>query len=92
MALDLKCLASSPFTCYRQSFIEPTANQYDTVALLRDRNALGLVIGQVGTIVEIYAPDASEVESRTSNGSTIAPTELTRADFLVLRLDAVLAA
>ena len=72
--------------------MEPTAHQYDTVALLRDRGDLGLVIGQVGTMIEIYAPDAFEVEFCTTQGTTIALTELARTDFLVLRKDAVLAA
>lgn len=72
--------------------MEPSANQYDTVALLRDRSDLGLVIGQVGTIVDIHGPDAFEIEFCTSNGSTIALTELARADFLILRHDAVVAA
>ena len=72
--------------------MEPPANPYDTVALLRDREDLGLVIGQVGTIVEIFAPDAFEVEFCTPQGTTIALAEFTRADFLVLRHGAVLAA
>ena len=74
------------------SMMEPTANQYNTAALLRDRGDPGLVIGQVGTTVEIYAPDAFEVGFCTTQFTSIALTKLARTDFLVLRHDAVLAA
>jgi catabolite regulation protein CreA len=34
----------------------------DVVALLVDKPAEGLVVGQVGTVVEVLAPDVYEVE------------------------------
>ena len=44
----------------------------DVVALLQDLPELGLIRGQVGTIVEIYEPDVFEVEFIDSNGCTYA--------------------
>jgi hypothetical protein len=51
--------------------------------VLDDKPSLGLVSGQVGTVVEILAPGVFEVEFLGANGRTMALQELTRADLLV---------
>jgi hypothetical protein len=57
----------------------------DVVALLVDKPEEGLVVGQVGTVVEVLAPDVYEVEFLDSKGETIALTELKRSEVLVLK-------
>ncbi len=64
----------------------------DVVALLEDKPAEGLVAGQVGTVVEVFAPDVFEVEFLDANGKTAALTELKRAKLLVLKHEAAVAA
>lgn len=64
----------------------------DVVALLEDKPAEGLVSGQVGTVVEVLAPDVFEVEFLDANGKTIALGEFRRTELLLLRHEAMLAA
>lgn len=64
----------------------------DIVALLDDKPAEGLGVGQVGTIVDVLAPGVFEVEFLDSNGKTLALTELKRAELLVLKHEAAVAA
>jgi Domain of unknown function (DUF4926) len=64
----------------------------DVVALLVDRPEEGLVVGQVGTVVEVLAPDVYEVEFLDSKGKTIAVTELKRAEVLLLTHEPAVAA
>ena len=64
----------------------------DVVALLVDKPEEQLVTGQVGTVVELLAPDLYEVEFLDSKGHTIAVTELKRADLLLLQHEPVMAA
>lgn len=64
----------------------------DVVALLDDKPAEGLAAGQVGTIVDVLAPGVFEVEFLDSNGKTVALTELNRAELLVLKHEAAVAA
>jgi hypothetical protein len=64
----------------------------DTVALLADKPADGLASGQVGTVVEVLAPDVFEVEFLDPQGRTIALGECRRDELLLLRHEAVLAA
>ena len=64
----------------------------DVVALLVDKPEERLVTGQVGTVVEVLAPDVYEVEFLDSKGRTIAVTELKRADLLLLQHEPVMAA
>ena len=66
--------------------------QLDVVALLEDKPSEGLVSGQVGTVVEVLAPDAFEVEFLDLNGRTIALSEFRRDELLLLRHESVLAA
>ena len=64
----------------------------DVVALLVEKPQEGLVVGQVGTVVEVLTPDVFEVEFLDSKGKTIAVTELKRADLLLLQHEPVIAA
>ena len=64
----------------------------DVVALLVDKPEEGLGVGQVGTVVEVLAPDAYEVEFLDSKGETIALTELKRSEVLVLKHEPAVAA
>jgi hypothetical protein len=70
---------------------EIPAKLLDVIALLADKPEENLVSGQVGTIVEVLAPDVFEVEFCNSEGRTLRLTELKRGDFLVLRHEAALA-
>jgi hypothetical protein len=64
----------------------------DVVALLADKPDEGLVVGQVGTVVEVLAPDVYEIEFLDSKGKTIAVTELKRPEVLVLKHEPAVAA
>jgi hypothetical protein len=64
---------------------------HDVVALLEDKPSEGLSAGQVGTVVEVFAPDVFEVEFLDTNGKTVALTELKRSELLVLKHEAVAA-
>jgi hypothetical protein len=64
----------------------PTLNVLDTVALLKDKQELGLVQGQVGTIVEVLLDGAFLVEFSGDDGKAfairpIAQNELLRLQF-----------
>ena len=56
-----------------------------TAALLDDRPDLGLLRGQVGTIVEQLAPGVCEVEFSDQLGRTRATVSLRTEQFLALR-------
>ncbi len=64
----------------------------DVVALLEDKPKERLVAGQVGTVVEVLAPDVFEVEFLNSTGRTVAVIELKREELLVLKHEAAMAA
>ena len=61
--------------------------QYDVVTLVHDLPEYGLVHGQVGTVVEQYAPDAFEVEFVDQNGRTYALATLKAEYLLVLQYE-----
>lgn len=61
--------------------------QYDVVTLFRDLPEHRLVRGQVGTVVEQYAPDAFEVEFMDQNGRTYALATLKAEHLLVLQYE-----
>lgn len=61
--------------------------QYDVVTLVDDLPEYRLVRGQVGTIVEQYAPDAFEVEFVDSLGRTYALETLSAEQLLVLHYE-----
>ncbi|MDR3793275.1 MAG: DUF4926 domain-containing protein [Terracidiphilus sp.] len=54
------------------------------VALLRDLPQHGLVRGQVGTVVELLAPNAAEVEFVDDEGRTYATAALATEDLVRL--------
>ncbi len=58
--------------------------QYDVVTLVQDLPEHRLVRGQVGTVVEQYAPDAFEVEFADQAGRTYALATLSAEHLLVL--------
>jgi hypothetical protein len=58
--------------------------KFCVVALTQDLPAERLVRGQVGTVVELLAPDAFEVEFSDDTGRTYAQVPLTSAQLLVL--------
>ncbi len=66
--------------------------QHDVVTLVYDLPEHRLVRGQVGTIVEQYAPDAFEVEFADSLGRTYALATLTAEHLLVLHYEPAYAA
>jgi hypothetical protein len=61
------------------------AKLLDVVAMLVDRPQEGLAAGHVGTIVEVFSPEAFEVEFLDPEGRTFAVAELRRNEFLVLK-------
>ena len=54
------------------------------VALMHDMPEVGLVRGQVGTVVEALAPEVFEVEFSDDNGRTYASIALNSKDLLRL--------
>jgi uncharacterized protein DUF4926 len=52
----------------------------DTVVLTRDLDSEGLRKGDLGAVVEIYAPDGLEVEFVTASGKTAALLTLNARD------------
>ena len=56
----------------------------DVVALLEDAPEHGLVRGQVGTVVEVLAPDAFEVEFSDDHGRAYAMVALLPEQVMVL--------
>jgi hypothetical protein len=63
----------------------------DTVALLRDQEALGLVQGQVGTVVELFDDDKALVEFCDGDGVAFAMPTLPLSDLLRLAYEQVAA-
>jgi hypothetical protein len=61
--------------------------QYDVVTLVHDLPEHRLVRGQVGTVVEQYAPDAFEVEFADQDGRTYALATLEPENLLVLHYE-----
>ena len=74
-----------------------TYRELDTVVITKDLPALGLRRGDVGAVVQVYSPEALEVEFVTATGATQAVVTLStdsvrpvgRKDLLAVRqLDA----
>ena len=63
----------------------------DVVALLVDKPAEGLAVGNVGAVVELFAPDVVEVGFLDPTGHTFAPIELKRDEVLLLKHEPVAA-
>jgi len=64
----------------------------DMVVLLVDKPEEELVMGQVGTVGEMLAPEVFEVEFLDSKWRAVAVTELKREELLVLKHEAAVAA
>lgn len=64
----------------------------DVVALTEDIAARGLVRGQVGTVVEVLAPDTFEVEFADGQGRAYAMATLKADQLMVLHHQPVSAA
>jgi hypothetical protein len=67
-------------------------NPFDVVAILEDQRAMGLVRGQVGTVVETLAPGVFEVEFCDNDGRTYASLARRGEQWLILHHDLVDAA
>ena len=61
-----------------------TIKLLDVVALTEDLPARGLVRGQVGTVVELLAPEVYEVEFSDDDGRTYASLALNTNQVMVL--------
>lgn len=64
--------------------MKETADILDVVALTEDLPERGLYRGQVGTIVEILAPDVFEVEFSDDKGRAYASLAIEASQLLVL--------
>lgn len=60
---------------------------FDVVALTEELPQRGLVRGQVGTVVEVLAPDVFEVEFSDDSGKTYATLALRADQLLVLHYE-----
>lgn len=65
---------------------------FDCVALLQAVPTEGLAAGQVGAVVEVYSPDAFEVEFVDLQGRTLGLRTCSRSELLLLKHDAMAAA
>lgn len=63
---------------------EPTIHLLDVVALGEDLPERGLSRGQVGTVVELLAPEVFEVEFSDNEGRTYATAALRGDQMIVL--------
>ena len=72
--------------------MQTTLQLLDVVALTEDLPEHGLYRGQVGTVVEILAPDVFEVEFSDNEGRTYAELALRADQLLILRYEPALAA
>lgn len=68
-----------------------TIKLLDAVVLVRDLPERGLFEGDLGAVVEVYGPDAFEVEFVQVSGRTQALVELTAADLREVQGDDVVA-
>ncbi|MHB1861356.1 MAG: DUF4926 domain-containing protein [Gemmatimonadaceae bacterium] len=59
---------------------DATYHELDAVVLVRDRPDAGLRAGDLGTVVQLYAPDAFDVEFITASGHTRALLRLRQTD------------
>ena len=72
--------------------MEQSIKLLDVVALVADLPEKKLYKGQVGTVVEILAPDAYEVEFVDKDGQTYAMEALEEKQILLLHYEAIHAA
>jgi hypothetical protein len=64
--------------------MKPTVKLLDVIALTEDLPEKDLQRGQVGTVVELLAPDVFEVEFSDDDGQTYAMLALHTHQFMVL--------
>lgn len=64
--------------------------ELDTVVLPTDRSEAGLRAGDLGAVVQVYAPDALEVEFVTASGRTVTTETLRSEDVRPVRDDDLL--
>ena len=69
--------------------MDPVVRLLDVVALTEDRPERELYRGQVGTVVEILAPDVFEVEFSDEEGRTYASLALPSDQLLVLHYEPI---
>ncbi len=65
--------------------------ELETVVLIHDVPQAGLCAGDLGAVVQVYAPDAVEVEFVTASGRTLALQTLSADDLRTVRDDDLLA-
>jgi len=63
----------------------------DVVALLKNRNDLQLITGQVGTVVEVLESGVFEVEFSDDEGRTYATVALKESELMILHYNPVAA-
>jgi hypothetical protein len=68
-----------------------TFRELDTVVLVRDLPDSGLRIGDLGAVVQVYSPEALEVEFVTASGRTAALLSVAASDVRPVRDDDLLA-
>ena len=95
--LDGKGFAAIKSPDFTDPKVQAAITDKEAMSILRrveegvDKPEDRLVTGQVGTVVEVLAPDVYEVEFLDSKGGTIAVTELNRSELLLLQHEPVLA-
>jgi len=72
--------------------IDDTIKKLDTVVLVTEQSDHGLKSGDVGVVVELYAPDGVEIEFVTGSGKTQALLTLNRNDVRPIASDEILSA
>jgi hypothetical protein len=68
-----------------------TFRELDTVVLVRDLPDSGLRTGDLGAVVQVYSPEALEVEFVTASGRTAALLSVAASDVRSVRDDDLLA-
>lgn len=71
--------------------MSPFFRELDTVVLVRDVPQAGLRAGDLGAVVQVYPPEALEVEFVTASGRTQALVTLDAQDVRAVRDDDLLA-
>lgn len=69
--------------------MKTTINLLDVVALTENLAERGLYIGQVGTVVEVLAPNVFEIEFSDTEGKTYASLALWAEQLMVLHYQPV---
>lgn len=69
----------------------PAIRELDTVVLVRDLPESGLRAGDLGAVVQVYSPEALEVEFVTASGRTVALLSVSASDVRPVRDDDLLA-